>query len=241
MQYCRGPLPDGHPRPGVTYFSPDHDIAQGACNLKSAPPVHHLQYTSAPAVLLDAHRAPDVWFAIACTMDNLLIQGDPDALRPQRCNTFAKELEKQAAPEICAPGVHLHCVDTLSHALPLVRGRHAVLVGTHTDRTAVYDHLRPDGARAGDIVMDMHGRRGIVTSTESRTHLSTDSGRRMLLRSTVTNDLVVSPSCVRAGEYDTLVVMPGVSEPIARAVCRRVRYMIIAVAHSPWGYVFIAS
>jgi len=237
MAYCRGPLPDGHPHQDVTYFSIDHDIALQACNLRSAPAVTHLRHVCTPAVLLDAHRAPDEWFAIACTMDNLLIQGDPEALRPPRCNVFARELEKVEKPASSGPRVRLECVDKLSSALALAQGRYVVLVGSYTDRPSVYAHLRPDGFQKGDAVMDMHGRRSIVSGTTLQTHVETDLGRRMLLRSTVTHDLVVSPSCVRAGEYDTIIVMPGVPESVARAVSHRVRYMIIGVAHSPYGYI----
>ena len=114
-----------------------------------------------------------------------------------------------------------------------------VLVASHTDRPAVYAHLRPDGLQIGDTVMDMHGRRSKVSGTSLSSHIEVDAGRRMLLQSAVSQDLVVSPSCVRAGEYDTVIVMPGVPEAVARAVCRRVRYMIIGVAHSPYGYITI--
>lgn len=237
MAYCRGPLPEGHPSSGVTYFCADHDVAAGACNLTVTPPVETLRHTSGPCVLLDAHRAPDEWFAIACTMPQLVIQGDPDAMRPRACTAFAAELEKVPAPDAVRSRVHLRCVPRLAEAMDAVRGKHIVLVGSHLDVHAVYSHLRPDGMLGGDTVCDMYGRFAAVSGAGNSSHVFVDDGRRALKRTLCTQHLVVPPSGIRAGEYDTVVVMPGVPQCIGRAVCARCRYMVIAVRHSPFGYI----
>lgn len=234
MQYCRGPLPDGHPQQGVVYFCPDQDVATLACNLACVPVVEKLRFTDGMAVLLDAHRAPDEWYALACRMPQLLIQGDPDAIRPRSCQLFAVELTKVAAPPRSLPCPHLEHVAKLTAATKRARGRWIVLVGCHESIAAVHRHLRPHGVQPGDVVHDMHGRGGVVDSLMPGKHISVDSGRRTILH--WSQHLVVSPSCVRAGEYDTVIVMPDVAFPIAQAVCRRARYMIIGVAHSPYGY-----
>jgi len=188
-------------------------------------------------VLLDAHRAPDEWIGIALTMPQMIIQGDPDAIRPTVCNAFAAELEKQPAPA-GGPLVHLECVARLSDAIPMVLGKHVVLVSRYEDVMPVYRNLRPDGILVGDTVHDIYGRSFVVSSThQSRSHIFVDDGRRALSRSICTQHLVVSPGRIRAGEYDTVVVMPGVSQRVGRAVGARCRYMMIAVSHSPCGYI----
>jgi len=234
LMYCRGPLPDGHPKADVTYFGVDHDVATGACNLTFAPPIQPIRHIDGPCVLLDAHRAPDEWFGIACTMPHLIIQGDPDAHRPRTCTVFAAELSKSAAPAR-SQHVNLGYASRLADAIPMIRGKYIVLVGSRDSVDSVYNHLRPDGVQIGDIVQDMYGRSGIVDST-SVCHLFVDDGRRAITRSTARQQLVLSPGGVRAGEYDTVIVLPGVAEPLARAVCTRCRYMIIAIRHSPMGY-----
>lgn len=235
MQLCRGPLSDGHPREGVLYFSADQDVAALACNLAYVPVVEKLRYTSTEAVLLDAHRAPDEWFAMACRMPLLTIQGDPDALRPQSCQLFSIELAKKEAPPRSLICPYLQHAPQLTKATRMARGKWIVLVGSHDSIAAVHHHLRPKGVQPGDVVHDMHGRGGVVDSLMPGKHISVDNGRRTILN--WSQHLVVSPSCVRAGEYDTVIVMPNVAFSLARAVCRRARYMIIGVAHSPCGYI----
>ena len=235
MQLCRGPLPAGHPQAGVTYFSVDHDVAAGACNLRVTPPIESLRHASGPCVLLDAHRAPNEWYAIALQMPHLIIQGDPAAIRPRGCSTFAAELEALAAPVRLMP--ELRCVARLADAMPLGVGKHVVLAGTHEAADQVYRHLRPDGVQPGDVVQDFHGRSYVANDINSATHIFVDNGRRALRRTCLWQHLVVSPSQIRAGEYDTVVVLPGVAPSLGRAVCARCRYMVIAVAHSPRGYI----
>ena len=110
MQLCRGPLPDGHPMPDVLYFSVDQDVAAQACNLSSVPTVEPLRHTTRACVLLDAHRTPDAWYAVACTMPNIIVQGDPDACRPRACMTFATELQKLSIPPAVPLRLHVHYV-----------------------------------------------------------------------------------------------------------------------------------
>ena len=237
MQWHRGPLPAGHPRKGVRYFCPDQDVAALACNLSCVPVVEKLRQVEGDAVLLDAHRAPDDWYALACRMPRLLVQGDPEALRPRSCQLFAAELAKvdlyTALPAL--PRVRVQHCARLNAAVELARGRWIVLVGSHPAIAAVYRHMRPEGVQPGDVVHDMHGRSGIAASRPCGKHLSVDDGRRTILN--WTQHMVVSPSCVRAGEYDTVIVMPDVAFALAKAVCRRARYLIVGVAHSPYGYI----
>lgn len=233
--YCRGPLPDGHPADGVTYFCVDHDIATGACNLLFAPPVHALRKVSGLCVLLDAHRAPNAWFAIACNIPQLIIQGDPDAHRPRACTAFADELEKCPCP-LPGPRLHMQYANRLADAIPMALGRYIVLVGAYSSVPSVYSHLRPNGVQRGDIVQDMHGRSGQV-DTVSSGHVFVDQGRRAITRVEARQQLVMSPGGILAGEYDTVIVMPDGAQPIVTRVCRRCRYMIIGIRHSPMGYV----
>ena len=237
MQFCRGPLPDGHPKPGVTYFCADHDVAAAACNLRVTPPIETLRHATGPCVLLDAHRAPDEWYGIALLMPHIIVQGDPEAMRPRTCTSFAAELAKQPCPARRPACLELRCVLTLADALPLARGKHVVLAGTHEDAEAVYRHLRPQGLLAGDVVHDMYGAAALVHQDQQQgSHVFVDNGRRALTRKIVNQHLVISPSQVRAGEYDTVIVLPGVAPALAKAVCHRCRYMIVAIAHSPVGY-----
>ena len=85
--------------------------------------------------------------------------------------------------------------------------------------------------------LDVGGAKEVVSETPQHTHVFVDNGRRALNRSHCTQHLVVPPSAIRAGEYDTVVVMPGVPQSIGRAVCARCRYLVVAVSHSPCGYV----
>lgn len=236
MQLCRGPLADGHPKAGVTYFCVDHDVAAAACNLRVTPPIETLHHTTGPCVLLDAHRAPDEWYAIVLLLPNVIVQGDPAAMRPRTCSAFAAELAKQPQPS-AGPRLELRCVSKLVDALPLAQGKHVVLAGTHEDADAVYRHLRPHGLLAGDVVHDLYGRAALVhEARHGSSHVFVDNGRRAVKRTLINQHLVVSPSQIRAGEYDTVVVLPGVAPMLAKAACRRCRYMIVAIAHSPMGY-----
>jgi len=233
MQICRGPLPAGHPRPGVIYFSPDQDLAPQACNLAAAPPIEPFRYVDVEAVLLDAHRAPDEWFAAAMSMPMLTVQGDPDSYHYGHVR-FASELAK--APANGNPvNVLLEMVSTLTEGLRLAQGRKVVLAGSRMTREALWAHLRPNGLLPGDPVMDMYGRSGVVESVRGDS-VFTDGGRRSTEHSRVHQHLIVSPAGVRAAEWDSVIVMPDVGERIARAICRRTRHMIIGVAHSPYGY-----
>lgn len=223
--------------PGVVYFCPDADVPLAAANLATTPVLQKFEYTEQRAVLLDAHRAPDDWFAAACRMPDLLIQGDPDAMRPVSCAAFAAELGKLAAPpRTLRP--HLVCSETLSKALPLARGRCVVMCSTYEMRDSIFAHLRPDGLQAGDGAVDRYGRYTQVDKLCTGPYVSVDGGRRMVRRDNLMQHIVVSPSVIRSGEYDTIIVMPDVSEKIGRAACSRVRYMIIGVGHSPMCYVY---
>ena len=237
MQLCRGPLPAGHPRAGVAYFCPDADVPLQAANLATTPSLHKFQYTEQEAVLLDAHRAPDEWFAAACRMPNLLIQGDPDAMRPVSCAAFAAELSKMAAvPRTLRP--ELRCCETLTKALPLAKGRCVVLCSTYEMRDNIYAHLRPNGLQPGDGAVDRYGRYTTIERLSTGPYVSVDGGRRMVRKEFLTQHLIVSPSSVRSGEYDTIIVMPDVPHKIGQAACARVRYMIVGVGHSPMGYIY---
>lgn len=237
MNLCRGPLPDGHPRAGVTYFCPDQDIAPQACNLACAPVISNFLFTEGEAVLLDAHRAPDEWFACACRMPQLIVQGDPDAYRPRKCIRFAAELGTvPAVTPVLTPVPHIQLFHKLSDAISPARGRTVVVTGGHESRNAVFDVLRPNGLQRGDGIMDFYGRYAVVEFADV-SHIHVDGGRRVLRRGVVNQHVVVSPSCIRGGEYDTIIIMPDVPEKIGRAICRRARYSIIAIAHSPLAYV----
>ena len=234
MQLCRGPLPDGHPYNDVRYFCPDQDVAAQACNLNATPALHKFEFTTQRAVLLDAHRAPDEWFALACKMPNLVVQGDPDAYRPMHCNSFASALSA-CVTTMQVPKVHLHVRPTLTEALQLVRGRSVILASNQHARDEAFKFLRPSGLQRDDGIEDMHGKYATVHNITS-SHVFVDNGRRVLKRSCVRQHLVVSPSNLRACEYDSIIVMPDVPEKFARAACRRVRFMIIGIAHSPFAY-----
>ena len=238
MKLCRGPLPAGHPLPGVTYFSPDHDVAENACNLRATPPVEALRRVDGPCVLLDAHRAPDEWFVLADMMPNLLVQGDPRALRPQSCSRFADELAKQPwSQNLPMPQPHVRCVARLRDAWEHAEGKTVVLAANRSTAGTVYQSLRPDGLLAGDLVHDYYGRSYRVNdATSSNTHIFVDGGRLAKKKECLQQHVVVSPGSVRCGEYDTVIVMPGVSPTLGRAVCFRCRFMVVAVAHSPYGY-----
>ena len=236
MQWCRGPLPAGHPRRGVVYFCPDGDVPLAASNLSCTPVLKKYAYTDKEAVLLDAHRAPDDWFASACQMPRLTICGDPCAWRPRSCNLFAHELDKQECTcTLRAP--QIECVPTISAALSLMRGISIILCGTREVRDAIYAHLRPSGALAGDGARDRFGKYTQLAEAPRGQSVSVDGGRRMVRLDQLEQHMVVSPSMLRSCEYDTVVVMPDVPCPYARAVCRRTRYMVVGVAHSPLGYV----
>jgi len=238
MLVCRGPLPAGHPRDGVLYFCPDADIPLAASGLSRAPVLHKYRYTDREAVLLDAHRAPNEWFAAACRMPNVTIQGDPDARRPIGCHLFAGELSKEPAPAR-AVLPHVECTPTLTMALPLARGRSIVLCGSYEVRDAVYQHMRPDGMVAGDGAMDRYGRYTQVHERLPGGWLSIDGGNRRVRRDALDQHMTISPSTVRSGEYDTVIVMPDVPAPLARSICRRTRYLVVGVGHSPIGYILL--
>jgi hypothetical protein len=197
--------------------------------------VETLRLHEGDCVLLDAHRAPDEWFALASTMPRLTVQGDPQAARPRACTLFAQELETQPVPSTTL-ALKLECAPRLSAATPMMQGKSIVLVGSHFDIASVYAHLRPEGIAVGDVVQDFYGKSYRVTDASSANHLFVDDGRKALLRNRCQQHLVVSPGGVRASEYDTVVVMPGVAPSAGKSVCRRCRYQIIAVCHSPFGY-----
>lgn len=238
MNLCRGPLPDGHPKAGVLYFCVDQDVPLQACNLRVTPVLLKFEYTDKEAILLDAHRAPDEWWECAKRMPALTLQGDPDAFRPRSCHKFA------AALETCSPtfpkhlpAVHLRIANTIRDSLSMARGRSVILAGSRATRDTIFEFFRPQGLQPGDGVMDLNGRYATVHTLTSM-HVNVDNGRRVLRRAVVTQHVVVSPSCLRASQYDTIIVMPDVPFYVAQTACRRTRYMIIGVGHSPFGYRF---
>ena len=236
MKLCCGPLPDGHPKAGVTYFCVDQDVAAQACNLRVTPVLSKFEFTTQEAVLLDAHRAPDEWWECAQRMPFLLVQGDALAYRPRSCNKFACELEACAAVQTSpAVNVHVQVAATISDSLSFARGRSIILAGSRATRDTIFEFLRPQGLQAGDGIMDLYGRYATIHSLNTM-HVNVDGGRRVLRRAVVTQHVVVSPSNLRGSEYDTVIVMPDVAFAVARAACRRTRYMIVGIGHSPFGY-----
>lgn len=234
---CRGPLPEGHPRAGVKYFCIDADVPLLATGLAVTPVLTKYAYTDNEAVLLEAHRAPDEWFAAACKMPNLLVCGDPDAWCPRQSTLFAAELAKQPISRAPALRPHVGLTATITEAMPQCRGQSVILCGSYEVCSSVYAHLRPEGMRVGDGAVDQFGRYTKVHRILSPVSVSIDGGRCVKRLTQLEQHIVVSPSMVRSGEYDTVVILPGVSLLCARAVCRRARYMIIGVGHSPLGYV----
>jgi len=224
---------------GTVYFCPDLDIPLAASGLLRAPVLEKYAYTEKPAVLIDAHRAPDDWFTLACAMPNLILQGDPCAMRPSRCSLFYAELVKQPVPAAPRVRPQLQFSATLHACIGDSLGRTVVLCGSYETRDRLYDHLRPDGMQAGDGAMDRHGKYTQVHETPTGASVvSVDGGRRFARQEYLTQHVVVSPSTVRSSEYDTVIVMPDVPEMIAQAVCRRARYLVIGVGHSPYGYIY---
>ena len=235
---CRGPLPAGHPKHGVIYFCVDADVPLAASGLRTTPVLATFQFTDKVAVLLDAHRAPDEWFATACSMPNIILQGDPEAFRPKGSVLFANELMKCDQEDYAQRTKPLlRCMPTLSASVPLAKGKYVVLCGSFEVRDAVYKFLRSDGLQEGDAVMDRYGRYTWINKKMHGSLLAVDGGRRILKQHLCSQHLTISPSNIRSGEYDTVIVMPDVPEHLAKSVCRRTRYMIVAVNHSPLAYV----
>lgn len=234
MRVRRDPLV-GHPREGVIYFCPDADVPLAATGLLRTPVLSKYAFTEEEAVLLEAHRAPDDWFGAACRMPNLTVVGDTDAPRPRSCNLFAGELAK-CAPAPRGPQPNVGMTATLTEAVPLSRGRCIVLCGSHAVRDAVFAHLRPGGMIAGDGAMDRYGRYTQV-HRQVGSSVEVDGGARVVRSDQLDQHVVASPSTVRSGEYDTVIVMPEVPFAFARCVCRRTRFLVVGVAHSPLGYV----
>ena len=237
MHFIRGPLPEGqHPMPGTVYFCPDHDIPLAASGLARTPPIHGFAFTDKPAVLLEAHRAPDEWFAAAVLMPQLVVQGDPLAYRPRSCSLFASQLATCEEPERPLKP-HAEISPTLTAALPRVVGRWMVLCGCRDSREKLYAHLRPNGMLEGDGAMDRFGRFTQVHETPTSAYtVSVDGGRRLARLDALFQHIVLSPSMLRSGEYDTILVMPDVPETIGRAACRRARYKVIGIGHSAMAY-----
>lgn len=238
MHLIRGPLPDGqHPMAGTVYFSPDHDIPLAASGLARTPSIQGFAHTDRPAVLLEAHRAPDEWYAAALLMPQLVVQGDPLALRPHKCSLFASELARCEEPEKSVKP-HVEISPTLTAALPGALGRWMILCGCRDTREKLYKHLRPSGMVEGDGAMDRFGKYTKVHETPTSSYtVCVDGGRRLARLDALFQHIVLSPSMLRSGEYDTILVMPDVPESIGRAACRRARYKVIGIGHSAMAYV----
>ena len=85
--------------------------------------------------------------------------------------------------------------------------------------------------------MDRYGRYTIVHKRMHANFIEVDGGRKVVREDAVTQHITVSPSTVKSGEYDSIIIMPDVPDVLAKRICRRARFLLIGVSHSPLGYV----
>ena len=252
IHFCRGPLPAGSLCGGVIVSGPDSDIPWQASGLPVVPKVTPLP-ARVPAgqvlLYLEAHRGPDEALArlqaMASNGVRVIVQGDPLAWRPARCQALAAALEQQPMPTRSLPPMNYFA--TIREAVNAGIGEMRVLAGSIESLKATHAHLRGDEQTvvAGDPVYHFRSStRARVMSPEHvqltkgcRTPVVLDDGRKVEAGHLWPCLVEILSSTWGSGECDSLVLLPDVGTGQAWCAMQRVRRQIIGVGWHPCAYV----
>lgn len=240
VRFHRGPLPPGFV--ASRYCAPDSDVPWQASGLSAIPRLMPLKSCKL-LCYLEGHRAPDAVLAQLEALDcDVVVQGDPLAVRPQDCSAIACELLKCTEPPWFPPSMTYY--GTLEECVAAAQGDWRMLTGTRQSRDVVCNALRghKDVVFAGDPVLDWRTNRRAKVVKPARVKLGVgttavhlDDGRVVYskdLNSRVAETLFTFGS----GECDTLIILPDVAEFMGRMAIRRVKHQVIGLGWHPALY-----
>ena len=196
-------------------------------------------------IYLDGHRAPDPVFALLSELTcDVIIQGDPLAVRPRNCNLIAEKL--LSVPDFPWFSPSMDYFATLKECVEHCRGDWRILAPDAASVHVTSAFLRggKDVVESGDLVFDRVNKKLGRVVAPSRvnvgrgcpgTRVELDDGR-MVSAKNLYSYLVQTMSNFGSGECDTLLILPNVSEHFGRMAVRRVRHQVIGVGWHPCIY-----
>ena len=245
ITFCRGPLQSGT-WPSAIFCAPDNDIPWRASGLACPPRLSPVRDGKHLLIYLEGHRADDsVLKQLEELSCDVIIQGDPLALRPRGCDLVAEKL-------LTVPDFPWFCpamdyFTTLQQCLEHCQGDWRILAPDAKSAHAACTALRgsENTVHQGDLVFDWNNRKLGRVKTPGKvlvgprcpgTIVRLDDGRVVNARH-LYSYLVQTMSNFGSGECDVLVVLPNVSETFGKMAVRRVRHKIIGLGWHPCLYV----
>ena len=238
---CRGPLA----KPewvNAVFCAPDNDIPWAACGLRTIPRLSIVRDGNHTLIYLEAHRAHDgVWNILEALSCDVIVQGDPLALRPRGCNLIAEKLLSLPDFPWFTPAMDYfatllecvqHCEGDWRIIAPDKCSAHAASVALRGKENCVH---------RGDLVFDRKNKKlarvdkpqqVLVGPKCSATIVTLDDGRVVSARN-LYSYVVQTVSNFGSGECDTLIVLPNMSESFGAMSLRRVRHKVIGLGWHP--------
>lgn len=241
IRLCRGPLA----KPvweNAIFCAPDNDVPWQASGLNTVPRLSHVHDGDHILIYLEAHRAPDcVWAVLQKLKCDVVVQGDPLALRPKDCNLIAAKLENEPDLPWFCPAMDFFL--TLEECIAHCEGDWRILAPDKQSAQMTCAKLRGSAnhVQSGDLVYDRkHNQiarvlspQKVVVGLESPgTTVTLDDGRLVNARN-LYSYLVQTVGNFRSGECDVLVILPNVSECLGTMAIRRVRHKVIGLGWHP--------
>lgn len=242
---CRGPLAQQE-WDNAIFCAPDNDVPWSASGLKDLPRLSHVRDGSHTLIYLEGHRAEDaVWHVLESLSCDVVIQGDPLALRPRGCNLIAEKL--LTVPDFPWFTPSLDYFASLDECINQCKGDWRILAPDRASANMACAKLRgsPNSVRRGDLVFDFkHKQLGRVAEPERVTVGHKASSARVLLdngryvnANSLNSYLVQTVANFGSGECDVLVVLPNVSDNFGAMALRRVRHKVIGLGWHPAVYI----
>ncbi len=231
--------------PNARFCAPDNDVPWKASGLRVVPRLSSLCDGKTMLIYLDGHRAPDCVFELLSQLKcDVIIQGDPLAVRPRNCNLIADKLLSMPDFPWFSPSMDFFA--TLQECMQRCTGDWRILAPDAASACETCKFLRghEHAVIAGDLVFDWVNKKlGRVVSPNNvnlgprcpSTRVELDDGRVVSAKN-LNSYLVQTMSNLGSGECDVLVVLPNVSEMFGKMAIRRVRHQVIGLGWHPSVY-----
>lgn len=242
---CRGPLSKTKWNNAI-FCAPDNDVPWAASGLSVVPRLSAIRDGKHTLVYLEAHRAhDDIWNILNSLECNVIVQGDPLALRPRGCNIFAEKL--LTVPDFPWFTPALDYFPTLRECVENCDGDWRIIAPDKTSAHAACTALRgaQNCVHTGDLVFDRKNKKlarvfqpdkVLVGSDCPATTVRLDDGR-LVSATQLFSFLVQTVSNFGSGECDVLVLLPNMSESFGSMALRRVRHKAIGLGWHPSVYI----
>ena len=245
IHLCRGPLakPEWE---NALFCAPDNDVPWLASGLRVVPRLSAIKDGDHTLIYLDAHRAEDsVWDALEKLKCDVVVQGDPLALRPKNCNLIAEKLLGEPDFPWFCPSMDYFA--TLSECVSNCEADWRILAPDKHSAALASTALRgmPNAVVKGDLVFDRKNKKlgrvespdkAIVGFQSPGASVQLDDGRYVNSRD-LYSYVVQTVSNFGSGECDVLIILPNVSDTFGSMAIRRVRHKVIGLGWHPCVYI----